>query len=86
MRRPSSDQEIQSKEYCGRCANSNNYYAFRVERMQGQIDEPIRPHDEQSQGTDQVDRSAHPPSIPLNVNLRNFAPQATSWVAGISHA
>jgi len=62
---PASDQEIQPKECCCRCTDSDNNYTFRVERIQGQIDEPICAHDEQSQGANQVDRSAHAAS-PVN--------------------
>jgi hypothetical protein len=39
-----------------------------VERIQGQIDEPICAHDEQSQGANQVDRSAHAAS-PVNAGV-----------------
>ena len=81
---PAPDQEIQPQECCGRCTESDNNYTFRVERIQGQIDEPICAHDDQSQGADQVDRSAHWPHLRplpfLDLNLRDFALQATSWV------
>jgi hypothetical protein len=56
---PASDQEIQPKECYCRCTGGDKYYAFRVERIQGQIDEEICAHDDQSQGANQVDRSAH---------------------------
>ena len=39
-----------------------------MERIQGQIDEPICAHDEQSQGANQVDRSAHAAS-PVNASV-----------------
>ena len=81
---PAPDQEIQPQECCGRCTESDNNYTFRVERIQGQIDEPICAHDDQSQGADQVDHSAHWPHLRplpfLDLNLRDFALQATSWV------
>jgi hypothetical protein len=38
---------------------SDNYYTFRVKRIQRQIDEEICAHDDQSQGANEVDRSAH---------------------------
>jgi hypothetical protein len=63
-----SDQEIQPKECCCRCTESDNNYTFRVKRIQGQIDEPICAHDDQSQGANQVDLSAHAAS-PLNASV-----------------
>jgi hypothetical protein len=65
---PASDQEIQPKECCCRCTESDNNYTFRVERIQRQIDEPICAHGEQSQGANQVDRSAHAAS-PVNASV-----------------
>jgi hypothetical protein len=90
---PAPDQEIQPKECCCRCTESDNNYTFRVERIQRQIDEPICAHDEQSQNANQVDRSAHAAS-PVNAGVcpstnlsrRDPALQGTSWVAGFSHA
>ena len=65
---PAPDQEIQPQECCGRCTESDNDYTFRVERIQGQIDEPICAHDDQSQGANRVDRSAHAAS-PVNASV-----------------
>jgi hypothetical protein len=56
---PASDQEIQSKECCHRCTGSDKYYTLRVKRTQRQIDEEICAQDDQSEGANEVDRSAH---------------------------
>jgi hypothetical protein len=50
-----------------------------VERIQGQIDEPICAHDEQSQGANQVDRPAHAAS-PVNASVET----KTTLVGAIS--
>jgi hypothetical protein len=57
-----------------RCTDSDNYYTFRVECIQGQIEEEICAHDDQSEGANQVDRSAHrsrSPSQSLSDNERS---------------
>src|SRR5215467_7028198 len=78
---PASDQEIQPKECCCRCTDSDNNYTFRVKRIQGQIDEPICARDEQSQGANQVDRSAHAAS-PVNASV-DQEPLLTTLVGAI---